>query len=234
MVEGRRALDVLSAGDVTVKGRIPWSSNATYLVEVVRGDDRALAVYKPARGERPLWDFPPDLYKREVAAYLLSEALGWGLVPPTITRDGPFGDGSLQLFVEADVERHYFTFHDEPAHRERLERICAFDLVANNADRKGGHCLLAQDGTVWAIDNALTFHVEPKLRTVIWHFGGEPVPEALVADVEALLDRGMPPEVAALLAEDERGALRRRMRALVRTRRFPVDPGGRSYPWPLV
>ena len=227
-------LDVLAGGEVTVKGRIRWSSNATYLVEVARGDDRALAVYKPARGERPLWDFPPDLYKREVAAYLLSEALGWGLVPPTIIRDGPHGDGSFQLFVDAEFERHYFTFREDPAHRERLERICAFDLVANNADRKGGHCLLAHDGTIWAIDNALTFHVEPKLRTVIWDFGGEPMPAAIVADVEAVLRRGVPAELAALLADDERRALVRRMRSLVKTARFPVDPGGRSYPWPLV
>jgi uncharacterized repeat protein (TIGR03843 family) len=228
------ALDVLAGGDVTVKGRIRWSSNATYLVEATRGDDRALAVYKPARGERPLWDFPPDLYKREVAAYRLSEALGWGLVPPTVARDGPLGEGSFQLFVDAEFERHYFTFRHDPAHRDRLLRICAFDVVANNADRKGGHCLLARDGTVWAIDNALTFHVEPKLRTVVWDFGGEPVPDAIVADVEALIARGVPADVNVLLDGDERRALVRRMRALVKTRTFPVDPGGRSYPWPLV
>ncbi|MBI1737412.1 MAG: SCO1664 family protein [Candidatus Rokubacteria bacterium] len=234
MADDRRALDVLAGGEVTVKGRIRWSSNATYLVEVALGDDRALAVYKPVRGERPLWDFPPDLYRREVAAYLLSEALGWGLVPPTVARDGPHGEGSLQLFVDADFERHYFTLREEPAHRERLARICAFDLVANNADRKAGHCLFARDGTIWAIDNALTFHVEPKVRTVIWDFAGEPIPAALVADLDALIRRGVPPELAALLADDERRALVRRMRGLVKTARFPADPGGRSYPWPLV
>jgi uncharacterized repeat protein (TIGR03843 family) len=228
------ALALLAAGDVTVKGRIRWSSNATYLVEVTRGADRARAVYKPARGERPLWDFPPDLYRREVAAYLLSEALGWGLVPPTVARDGPHGEGSLQLFVDADFERHYFTFREDPAHRDRLQRICAFDVVANNADRKGGHCLLAHDGTVWAIDNALTFHVEPKLRTVIWDFGGERVPDAIVSDVAALAARGVPAELDALLDGNERRALRGRMRALVRSRTFPVDRHGRSYPWPLV
>lgn len=234
MADAHRALDLLAAGDVTVKGRIRWSSNATYLIELAHGNDRALAVYKPARGERPLWDFPPDLYKREVAAYRLSEALGWGLVPPTVARDGPLGEGSVQLFVDADFERHYFTFHQEPAHRERLARLCVFDLIANNADRKGGHCLLAHDGTVWAIDNALTFHVEPKLRTVIWDFADEAVPDAIVADVDALVTRGVPDDLEALLAADERRAVRQRMRALVKSRRFPADPGGRGYPWPLV
>jgi uncharacterized repeat protein (TIGR03843 family) len=234
MADHPRALDVLAAGDVTVKGRIRWSSNATYLVEVVDGDERVLAIYKPAGGERPLWDFPPNLYTREVAAYRLSEALGWGLVPPTLARDAPLGEGSLQLFVDTDLEQHYFTFRDDPAHRDRLARICAFDLIANNADRKGGHCLLANDGTVWAIDNALTFHPEPKLRTVIWDFAGEPVPDAIVADVDGLIARGVPDEVGALLSAPERRALRQRMRRLVATRRFPGDPGGRGYPWPLV
>src|SRR5207245_5225512 len=130
------ALDLLTRGEVTVKGRLPRSSNATFLVECCLDGETALAIYKPERGERPLWDFPPGLYKREVAAYRLSEALGWGLVPPTILREGPHGAGSLQLFVHADFEQHYFTLLERPEHHARLQQICAFDLVANNADRK--------------------------------------------------------------------------------------------------
>jgi uncharacterized repeat protein (TIGR03843 family) len=229
------ALDLLARGTLAVKGRLPWSSNLTFLVEATRDGARALAVYKPGRGERPLWDFPPGLFRRELAAYLLSEALGWGLVPPTVQREeGPYGEGSLQLFVHADFEQHYFTLREMPEHRERLQRICAFDVIANNADRKGGHCLLAADGTVYAIDNGLTFHVEPKLRTVIWHFAGEPVPVDLCADLRRLATTSLPSPLAALLDPAERRALRARARALAEAGRFPADPGGRSYPWPLV
>ena len=165
-------LTLLTRGAVNIKGRMPWSSNATFLVEVVLDGMAGLAVYKPQRGERPLWDFPRGLFKREIAAYLLSEALGWGVVPLTVPRDdGPYGAGSLQLFMDADFEQHYFTLVEDAAHHDRLQRICVFDLVANNADRKAVHCLRTGDGLVWAIDNGLTFHEEPKLRTVIWAFG---------------------------------------------------------------
>src|SRR5262247_3794945 len=126
------ALDLLKHGAVTVKGRMPWASNVTLLAEVERDGACVRAVYKPGRGERPLWDFPPCLYRREVAAYLLSEALGWGLVPPTLEREGPLGPGSLQAFITADFEQHYFTLRENPARHDHLKRICAFDLVANN------------------------------------------------------------------------------------------------------
>ena len=214
---------------------MPWSTNATFLVALKLGGEETLAVYKPERGERPLWDFPSGLYKREVAAYRLSEALGWGVVPTTIAReDAPLGTGSLQLFVPADFEQNYFNFHEDPVHRDRLERICAFDLIANNADRKAGHCLLGDDGRVWAIDNALTFNVDPKLRTVIWQFGGDPFPDALADDLKRFAARDLPPALAELLEPDERKILKRRVRALANAARFPNDPGGRSYPWPLV
>lgn len=227
--------DLLIRGDVTVKGRMPWSSNATFLVAVTLDGEETLAVYKPARGERPLWDFPSGLYQREVAAYQLSAALGWDLVPPTIARDdAPLGVGSLQLFVPADFDQNYFTFHQDPKHRDRLARLCAFDLIANNADRKAGHCLLAEDGRVWAIDNALTFNVDPKLRTVIWDFGGEPIPEPILTDLRRFAGRALPEPLATLLDDDERRVLVRRARALVNAATFPDDPGGRSYPWPLV
>ena len=131
------------------------------------------------RGERPLWDFPTGLFKREVAAYELSEALGWGLVPRTVLRaEGPLGEGSLQEFVDADFEQHYFTLYEDEQYHDQLRAICAFDLLANNTDRKSGHCLLGRDGRIYAIDNGLSFHHEFKLRTVIWEFGGEPVPAA--------------------------------------------------------
>lgn len=217
-----------------MKGRLPWSTNATFLCAVALGGASTLAVYKPGRGERPLRDFPPGLFRREVAAYLLSEALGWGLVPPTVRRDGPLGEGSIQLFVQADFEQHYFTLLEEPGHRARLERICAFDLVANNADRKSGHCLLGPDGLVYAIDNSLCFHAEPKLRTVIWEFGGQPLPGEALADLRRLLDAGLPEPLAALLEAGEREALRDRARAVADEGRFPVDAAGGRYPWPLV
>jgi uncharacterized repeat protein (TIGR03843 family) len=206
----------------------------TLLVELALGDARGLAVYKPARGERPLWDFPPGLFKREIAAWELSQALGWGLIPRTIRRVGPFGEGALQEFVAADFEQHYFTLREDEAHHARLRRICAFDLVANNADRKSGHCLLAGNGTIYAIDNGLCFHVEPKLRTVIWDFAGEPIPATVVEDLARLADHGLPPACAELLEPAEQKAVLARARALVDSGRFPPDDLGHRYPWPLV
>jgi uncharacterized repeat protein (TIGR03843 family) len=214
---------------------MPWSSNATFLVELELEGATGLAIYKPARGERPLWDFPPGLYRREIGAWHLSEALGWGLVPLTIAREeAPYGPGALQCFVDADFEQHYFTLVTDAGHHERLMRICAFDLIANNADRKSGHCLLGPDGLVYAIDNGLCFHAEPKLRTVVWEFGGAPVPEPVLADVRRLVRGGVPPPLAALLAPQEQKALLTRARRLVREARFPEDRGGHKYPWPLV
>jgi uncharacterized repeat protein (TIGR03843 family) len=227
------AIDVLTRGALTVKGRLPYSSNFTLLVEAVLDEVTMLAVYKPMRGERPLWDFPRGLFRREIAAWHLSEALGWGLVPLTIPREGPHGEGSLQQFVHADFEQHYFTLREVPAHQETLQRICAFDLVSNNADRKSGHCLLVGDA-IYAIDNGLCFHVEPKLRTVIWDFVGQPVPEPILADLRRFVGRPLPPPLTELLDEDECRALRSRARALLRKGCFPGDVIGHGYPWPLV
>ncbi len=227
-------LDLLARGAISMRAQIARSSNAIFLVEVNLDGATALAVYKPGRGERPLWDFPPGLFKREVAAYLLSEALGWGLVPPTVERDGTLGLGSLQRFVAADFAEHYFTLKENPAHHEPLKRICLFDLIANNADRKSGHCLLGPDGLIYAIDNALTFHAEPKLRTVIWDFGGEPIPKAMLADVRRVFASGVPAPLAALLEPEEQEALIERALAVVEEGRFPMDESGVRYPWPLV
>jgi uncharacterized repeat protein (TIGR03843 family) len=229
-----RALELLSHATIMIKGRMPGASNVTLLAELAHGDATALAIYKPARGERPLWDFPSGLYKREVAAYRLSETLGWGLVPPTVLREGPLGEGSLQLFVHADFAEHYLTLMERPEHRPQLQQICLFDLLTNNADRKSGHCLLGADGRIYAIDNGLMFHVDPKLRTVIWDFAGEPIPRDLLDAIEQLLDGGVPPDVAPLLAPDEQQALLARGNALARRKRFPKDSTGARYPWPLV
>jgi uncharacterized repeat protein (TIGR03843 family) len=228
------AIEFLSRGAITIKGRMRAASNITLLAELDLAGTTGLAIYKPERGERPLWDFPPGLYRREVAAYRLSEALGWGLVPPTILREGPHGIGSLQLFVEADFAQHYFTLLERPELRAQLMRICLFDLVANNADRKGGHCLLGEDNRIYAIDNGLTFHVEPKLRTVIWDFGGEPIPREAIEPVRRLLNEGVPETVAELIEPEEREALLARSRALARRGRFPKDASGLRYPWPLL
>jgi uncharacterized repeat protein (TIGR03843 family) len=227
--------DLLVRGELAIRGRMPWSSNGTYLVDACLDGTLTQAVYKPHRGERPLWDFPGGLYKREVAAYELSAMLGWDLVPLTVLRaEGPMGQGSLQQFVPADFEQHYFTLYETGAHTDELQAICVFDLLANNTDRKSGHCLLGEDGRIWGIDNGLTFHQEFKLRTVIWEFGGEPIPAPLLDDVSDLVDEGLSPPLIALLDPLERDALLTRARAVLSEGRFPVDHSGRRYPWPPV
>lgn len=225
---------LLTRGDVSIEGRMPWSSNATFLVELCHEGMRAKAIYKPMRGERPLWDFAPGLHRRELAAYILSEELGFGFVPPTVVRDGPYGEGSMQLFVDVDHQHHYFTIYESrPETHDQLRAIAAFDIVANNTDRKSGHCLIDDDGKVWGIDHGLCFSADFKLRTVIWEFGGEPVPAPLLDAIRPLASSA-PLQVAALLDDDEVEAMRRRAAALVESACFPVDSSGRRYPWPLV
>jgi uncharacterized repeat protein (TIGR03843 family) len=193
------------------------------------------AIYKPGRAERPLWDFPDGLYRREVAAYALSESLGWGFVPPTVDRlDGPLGPGSLQLFIDADFEQHYFTLLEEPVHHAALKRMATFDYLANNADRKGGHCLLDAEGRVWGIDHGLCFHVQPKLRTVIWDFAGEEVAGEDLARIERLVGCGLPAALRDLLHPEECRALEKRARNLLRHGRLPEPRTDHPYPWPLV
>ncbi len=229
----------LLRGEIEVEGRMPYSSNATFLVHVEHDGASHPAIYKPTRGERPLWDFEPGLHRREVAAYLLSEHLGLGVIPPTVLRDGPLGEGSVQWFVTADHSQHYFTIHEtHPELHDALRRMALLDVLANNTDRKSGHVLLipARDGdgpSVWGIDNGLCFAAEFKLRTVIWEFGGEPIPDPWLEPVATLCER-VPLEIAALLADDEIEALQGRAAWCVKERRFPTDPTGRRYPWPLV
>ncbi|HEU4398757.1 MAG TPA: SCO1664 family protein [Actinomycetota bacterium] len=236
-VSDERARAFLAEGDLELLGRIPWASNATLLARVRHRELEGLAVYKPVRGERPLWDFPAGtLYRREVAAYLVSEQLGWRVVPPTLVREGPLGVGSLQLYVDADAE--ITAFELLAAGNAALPRIAAFDVVTNNADRKAGHCLLGEDERVWAIDHGVCFHAEPKLRTVLWDLAGHPLEAADVADLEALAGEaaggGLRGRLAGLLATEEVAAVAERALALARAGRLPAPGSGRAYPWPLV
>lgn len=232
-------LEALSAGRLTLAGQFLWGSNYTFLVEVQGAGPALKAVYKPVRGERPLWDFPAgSLAGREAAAYLVSRELGWNLVPPTVLRsDGPAGAGSLQLFVDADPERHYFTFSEQE--KQRLRPVAAFDALVNNADRKGGHILLAPDGRLWVIDHGVCFHAEDKLRTVVWDFAGEPIPSSLLNDLRRFRDR-LEGEAArrgafeGLLEAAEVEALARRAERLLGGGHFPWPGPGRPVPWPPV
>ncbi|MDP9987533.1 putative repeat protein (TIGR03843 family) [Arthrobacter oryzae] len=230
-----RELTLLTEGRVELLGRIMSGSNATFLVELSCGEDSNWAVYKPVAGERPLADFDAGLHRRERAAYLLSEALGWGIVPPTVVRtDAPLGVGSLQWFIEGDLEEHYFTlFADSPETHPELARMALFDYVANNTDRKSGHVLRGTDGHIWGIDHGLCFSAAFKLRTVIWDFAGDPVPDALLEDISPLA-AAVPPDLAALLDEAEVAALQRRVQRMLQEKVLPVDRTGMRYPWPLV
>jgi len=233
---GTPVAEVLRRGEMTLHGRIAGSSNATLLVTCELSDEELLAVYKPARGERPLWDFPSGLHRREVAAFVLSELLGWGIVPETVERDeGPFGPGSVQRFVPEDGTSHYFTVLEDEVWHPALRTFATFDVVANNADRKSGHVLLAED-RLWAIDNGLAFHTHPKLRTVIWDFAGDPLPEGAAADLRAFAQSGAD-DLAALLDDREIEATLARARALADAGTLPEPDGERDwppYPWPLV
>ncbi len=231
-----RVAALLSTGTIEVEGRMPWSSNGTFLVTVNGAAGEVTAIYKPARAERPLWDFPGGLYRREVAAYELSAAIGWDLVPVTVEVDetAPFGAGSLQLFVDADFEQHYFTLLEADDYRRSLRRMAAFDVIANNADRKSGHCLVDRAGHVWGIDHGLCFHSETKLRTVIWDFAGEPLDDEDVADLAMLNSEDLDQRLARLLRPGERTALRQRLTDLLSQGRFPYPTTSHPYPWPLV
>ena len=242
VVSEHETADILRRGRIELTGQFVWGSNSTYLARVVDASGEIPAVYKPSRGEAPLWDFPQgSLAARETAAYLTSRALGWNLVPPTVMRqDGPEGPGSLQLFVGADPERHYFTF--TPEEKQRLRPVAVFDLLVNNADRKGGHVLIGEGGQLWLIDHGVCFHFEAKLRTVIWDFIGERIPAHLLRDVGSFRDRlrtgsrpgTMRQDLGALLSTRELKALERRAQRLLDEPCFPSPGRGRPYPWPMV
>jgi hypothetical protein len=226
-------LELLGSGDIEILGLIPYASNATLLSRVGNGDDEVLAVYKPRRGERPLWDFPDGtLCLREYAAWLVDGALGWKLIPPTVLREGPAGLGAVQLWVEEDDEIDVRDLLQ--THPDDLARVALFDVVVNNADRKAGHLIVDGGGKLWSVDHGICFAAEPKLRTVIWAFEGEQIAEALLADLDAL--RGSAEAFRALeglLAPEEVGAFCGRIERILRTKRFPSPgPGQRNVPWP--
>lgn len=234
---GDDVLRLLSRGDLTILGLLPRASNYTFLARVVDGDRQALAVYKPRAGETPLWDFPDGtLHRREVAAYEVATALGWPAVPPTVLRDGPEGVGSVQLFVRADQQEHYFTLAERRP--DDFRRVALFDLVVNNADRKSGHCLLGADATIHVVDHGVCFAVDPKVRTVIWEFAGDPVPPALRAQVRTLAGSLRTGPLCARLRElldpAEVEATAERAEVVGRLQRFPHPGQGRAWPWPPV
>jgi uncharacterized repeat protein (TIGR03843 family) len=231
-------LTALQQGNLTIHGEFLWGSNYTFLTKVQNGPLELQAVYKPTRGERPLWDFPPaTLARREVAAYLVSEALEWRLVPPTVyRRRGPVGAGSLQLFIEHDPDYHYFTFNDED--RQRLRPAALFDVLINNADRKGSHILIDKQDHIWLIDHGICFHEEDKLRTVIWDFAGETLPQELCADLSRFAQKLAPGsplvnDLKAYLNPVEVRSMAERATKLVAVGHFPnPNPSRRFQPWP--
>ncbi|MBO9394950.1 SCO1664 family protein [Caldilinea sp.] len=242
-----QVLRVLREGNMQSLGLMPWGSNYTFLVQVTDNSKSEpepaslLAIYKPRRGEVPLWDFPNGtLCLREFAAYLVSEALGWHLVPPTVLRNGPHGFGSVQLFIESDADQHFFNFRDDAACCQQLQRMALFDLITNNADRKSGHCLRDKHGRVWAIDHGITFNADYKLRTVIWDFAGQPIPSEMLEDLRQLraqVHAGQPlgDALRKLLTEEEVQAFIRRLEGLIRLRHFPnPNRHDRHIPWPPV
>ena len=232
----------LATATVTDGARIPYASNYVFLLELqhVEAPIPGYAVYKPGKGENPLWDFPPNLYRREVAAFRLSAALGWNLIPPTIVREAgmEYGVGSLQSYIPTDYSSTFFELREQYA--DDMRTFALFDWLSNNADRKGGHILKGVGDHLWGIDNGLSFHQEEKLRTVIWDYAGEAIAPDLIADVEALIPTlSESGETAAalsdMLSEGEIDVLQRRAERVLVERTLPDPPQDRrSYPWPLV
>lgn len=233
-------LKILKDGEITITGEFMWGSNYTFAVEITQAEHTIPGVYKPTQGERPLWDFPrASLAHREVGAYLVSEALGWGFVPPTVYRgDGPIGPGSLQLYVNHDSEYNYFTFSKEDLNR--LRPVAVFDILINNADRKGSHVLIDEEDHIWLIDHGISFHHQDKLRTVIWDFAGESIPDEICENLNSFAAQLNPGsdfirKLEQHLNPQEITALATRTRDLLGTMHFPnPHPNRRPYPWPPV
>ncbi|CAM3689206.1 SCO1664 family protein [Smaragdicoccus niigatensis] len=245
---------VLVAGELNVLGQIRTASNVTLVCEAVLGDERMRCVYKPIQGEQPLWDFPDGtLAGREVASYRISEALGWNAIPETILRDGPYGEGMVQRWVTSagpelvdltpvdavpDGYREVLRGEDTAgnpvslshADDPRLFRLAVLDIVLNNADRKGGHALNGEDGYVYGVDHGICLHSEPKLRTVLWGWAGERIPEELVDDLRRLISS--PLELGDYLTATEISALRQRTKRLIDTPVLPFPGTRRPIPWP--
>jgi hypothetical protein len=237
-VTSERILGLLASGTVEPVGLLPGASNDTFLCTIADDELSSYAVYKPRDGEAPLWDFPDGtLYRREMAAYVVSRAIGWDIVPPTVIRDGPFGVGMVQLFIDHEPSEHFLTL--ESSHRDLFMRVAAFDVAINNADRKSGHCLLQREtGRIFVVDHGVTFHAQPKLRTVIWDYAGRALPADVTADLARLattLAAGETRDVLGeLLAPEEIEALEARTAGLMRHGSYPEPGPGRPYPWPPV
>ena len=233
---GDAALRLLEHGELTVQGRVLAASNATFLGTVRDGETSATCIYKPVRGERPLEDFPDGtLWKRERAAYLVSEASGWDIVPPTVTRDdGPFGAGMAQLWIDVDGAADVWQLVNAPD--ARLRPMVLFDAAVNNADRKGGHILPVAGGHIYGVDHGICFAAEPKLRTILWDWRGEPIsPEELyvLRSLRRKLDGPLCEALQRLIAPAELRALEARLDRLLRTKVFPQpDPYRMAVPWP--
>lgn len=223
-----------------IKGQMILGSNYSFLVTLDHEGVQLDAVYKPMKGEVPLWDFPYDsLADREVAAYIISEALGWNLVPPTvIRRKAPFGQGSLQVFIPHDPQQNYFSFGKDL--HKKLRPTVLLDLVINNADRKGSHIILDEYGGIKLIDHGLCFHTEPKLRTVIWDFSGQPIPANLLEALDLLRGKILSKsnfytDLKKYLKEAEIHAIAHRIQEIMDHPVYPApDPNRRPFPWPLV
>ena len=224
------ACDIILEGEIVSCQLTPVGSNYTFVVQVQLGEQTSLAIYKPRDGESPLWDFPSGtLYKREYSAYLLSKHLGWDFIPYTVIRDGPYGVGTVQLFVDHDPKENYYSLTDSDA--DQLKTIACFDLVANSTDRKPNHILTDGDGKLWSIDHGLTFHSDTKIRTVIWDFCGQRIPKRLLKRLSELyheLDapQGLLKEIEESIDAEEMDALRRRVRWVLSEGVFPGTPGG--------
>ncbi len=223
--------DLLLHGEFISCDLTPMGSNYTFLASLKLGEQDGQAIYKPRDGEVPLWDFPKGtLYKREYGAYLLSQTLGWDFIPRTIVREGPYGIGSVQQYVEHDPRMNYYTLSEADA--DELRMIACFDLVANNTDRKANHVLVDGDGKLWGIDQALTFHADTKIRTVIWDFGGEPIPDTYLVQLAELVSHldhpeGELEELLELLLPEEVQAFRKRIDWVLTERAYPGLPGRR-------
>jgi hypothetical protein len=228
----------LEQAEITACDRLPRGSNRVFIVKLVKENTDVKAIYKPRRGEAPLYDFPDgSLYKREYAAFLVSQALDWFIVPPTVIRPGPWGVGSVQWFVNSGNRVIFEPKTDRDL--SKLKQVAVFDLMVNNADRKLGHFLEGQDGHLWVVDHGLTFHALPKLRTVLWDFAGQPVPDKLVADIAALrkkLARGNPLRNALLhlLEAAEVEALESRIAGIIENPVFSHPQSRWSVPWPWI
>jgi uncharacterized repeat protein (TIGR03843 family) len=244
MSEINDIITILKKGHISLSGEFVWGSNYTFLVLVKHDNKTIHAVYKPSRGERPLWDFPiASLAMREVAAYYISEALGWNFVPPTVYRkSGPLSAGSLQLYIDHDPRYHYFSFKEED--RQRLRRVAIFDILVNNADRKGSHILIDDQQHIWLIDHGVCFHAEDKLRTVIWDFIGEPIPDDIYENLQKFRrelrnsfsqSSGISNNLSKYISQDEIVALLMRTEKLLKEKQFPLsDPNRRPFPLPEI